>query len=81
MPTPSADATVPSASTSAPAASGRLAEVVDTDNYVENCVGLTGWTIGLDISLTKLHPGYRDRASADLSRSAMRTWSDRRLRS
>ena len=36
---------------------GRLAEVVDTDNYVENCVGLTGWTIGLNIALTNFTQG------------------------
>lgn len=35
----------------------RLAEVVDTDNYVENCVGLTGWTLGLDIALTNFTDG------------------------
>jgi predicted ester cyclase len=31
--------------------------VVDTENYMENCVGLTGWTIGLDIALTNFTQG------------------------
>src|SRR5947207_230706 len=29
----------------------RIAEVVDTENYVENCVGFTGWTLGFDTAL------------------------------
>lgn len=30
---------------------GRLGEVVDIDGYTENCVGLTGWTTGLEVAL------------------------------
>ena len=29
----------------------RLGEVADMDGYTENCVGLTGWTTGLQIAL------------------------------
>lgn len=29
----------------------RLGEVVDIDGYTENCVGLTGWTVGLMTAL------------------------------
>ena len=30
-----------------------IAEVLDTENYVENCVGFTGWTLGFDTALAK----------------------------
>ena len=29
----------------------RVGEVVDVDGYTENCVGLTGWTTGLQVAL------------------------------
>lgn len=29
----------------------RIPEVIDVENYVENCVGFTGWTLGFDIAL------------------------------
>jgi len=29
----------------------RLPEVVDIEGYTENCVGLTGWTTGLNVAL------------------------------
>jgi predicted ester cyclase len=34
----------------------RLAEVVD-ENWVENCVGLTGWTVGLDVATANFAAG------------------------
>lgn len=34
----------------------RLTEVLDED-FVENCIGLTGWTIGLDVALANLRAG------------------------
>jgi predicted ester cyclase len=34
----------------------RLAEVVDED-WVENCVGLTGWTVGLDVAIANFAAG------------------------
>ena len=37
----------------------RIAEVVDTDNYVENCVGFTGWTLGFDTALANFEHGIR----------------------
>lgn len=36
---------------------GRLTEVLD-EGWVENCLGLTGWTVGLDIALTNLQAGF-----------------------
>lgn len=33
-----------------------LTEVVD-ENWVENCVGLTGWTIGLDVAVANFSAG------------------------
>jgi hypothetical protein len=36
---------------------GRLGEVLD-ENWIENCLGLTGWTLGLDIALTNLQAGF-----------------------
>ena len=36
---------------------GRLTEVLD-ENWVENCLGLTGWTLGLDIALANLEAGF-----------------------
>jgi len=30
---------------------GRLAEVANMDEYTEHCVGLTGWTTGLQTAL------------------------------
>jgi predicted ester cyclase len=35
----------------------RLPEVVDVAGYTENCVGLTGWTTGLDIALRNFQQG------------------------
>jgi predicted ester cyclase len=35
----------------------RLTEVLD-ENWVENCIGLTGWTVGLDIALANLQAGF-----------------------
>ncbi len=37
-------------------ASGRLTEVVD-ERWIENCVGLTGWTMGLDIATANFAAG------------------------
>lgn len=37
-------------------ASGRLTEVVD-ERWIENCVGLTGWTVGLDIATANFAAG------------------------
>jgi predicted ester cyclase len=34
----------------------RLTEVVDED-WVENCVGLTGWTVGLDVAIANFAAG------------------------
>jgi predicted ester cyclase len=42
----------------------RLTEVLD-EQWVENCLGLTGWTIGLDIALANLQAGVF-RAFSDL---------------
>jgi predicted ester cyclase len=39
---------------------GRMAELpeyVDADAYTENCVGLTGWTVGLDVALANFQFG------------------------
>jgi predicted ester cyclase len=35
----------------------RLTEVLD-EGWVENCLGLTGWTLGLDIALANLQAGF-----------------------
>lgn len=35
----------------------RLPDYVDPDAYTENCVGLTGWTTGLDVALTNFQYG------------------------
>ena len=35
----------------------RLGEVVDVDGYTENCVGLTGWTTGLQTALNNFVQG------------------------
>lgn len=35
----------------------RLPEFVDPDAYTENCVGLTGWTVGLDVALANFRYG------------------------
>ena len=35
------------------------------DDWVENCLGLTGWTVGLDIALANLQAGF-GRAFSDL---------------
>lgn len=35
---------------------GRLTEVVD-ERWIENCVGLTGWTVGLDIATVNFAAG------------------------
>lgn len=35
---------------------GRLTEVVD-ERWIENCVGLTGWTVGLDIATANFAAG------------------------
>jgi hypothetical protein len=32
---------------------GRLADVADLDGYTERCVGLTGWTTGLQVALLR----------------------------
>ena len=44
----------------------RFAEVVDPEGYVENCVGMTGWTIGLDIAVANFTQGIA-RALTDLA--------------
>ena len=43
----------------------RLAEVLD-ENWVENCLGLTGWTLGLDTALANLQAGF-GQAFSDLA--------------
>ena len=35
----------------------RVSEVLD-ENWVENCLGLTGWTLGLDIALANRQAGF-----------------------
>ena len=45
----------------------RLTEVLD-ENWVENCIGLTGWTLGLDIALANLQAGF-GQAFSDLESS------------
>ncbi|OLB76758.1 MAG: hypothetical protein AUI14_17675 [Actinobacteria bacterium 13_2_20CM_2_71_6] len=44
----------------------RFADVVDTDVYVENCVGMTGWTLGLDTAVANFAGGIA-RALTDLA--------------
>jgi predicted ester cyclase len=43
----------------------RLTEVLD-ENWVENCLGLTGWTLGLDVALANLQAGF-GQAFSDLA--------------
>jgi predicted ester cyclase len=43
----------------------RLTEALD-ENWVENCLGLTGWTVGLDIALANLQAGF-GQAFSDLA--------------
>jgi predicted ester cyclase len=38
----------------------RLGEVADVDRYTENCVGLTGWTTGLNTALRN----YQDKVAS-----------------
>lgn len=46
----------------------RLSEVID-DDFVENCIGLTGWTVGLDVAVANLRAGvgqaFSDRHTAE----------------
>lgn len=42
-----------------------LAEVVDLDGYIENCLGLTGWTTGYEI------------ASKNFVKNMVEPWSNR----
>jgi hypothetical protein len=35
----------------------RVSEVLD-ENWIENCLGLTGWTLGLDIALANRQAGF-----------------------
>jgi hypothetical protein len=46
-------------------ASGRLTEVID-EKWIENCVGLTGWTVGLDIATANFAAGMRGAAAKGL---------------
>ena len=39
----------------------RLSEVVDLDGYTENCVGLTGWTTGLQAALRNFQENVASR--------------------
>ena len=39
----------------------RVGEVVDVDGYTENCVGLTGWTTGLQIALRNFQENIASR--------------------
>jgi predicted ester cyclase len=39
----------------------RLGEVADLDGYTENCVGLTGWTTGLQIALRNFQENIASR--------------------
>lgn len=49
---------------------GELPAYVDPDAYTETCVGLTGWTIGLDVALTNYQFGiataFTERAKEEL---------------
>jgi predicted ester cyclase len=40
---------------------GRLAEVADMDGYTEQCVGLTGWTTGLQVALRNFQENVASR--------------------
>ena len=40
---------------------GRLAEVADLDGYTERCVGLTGWTTGLQVALRNFQENIASR--------------------
>jgi predicted ester cyclase len=40
---------------------GRLAEVADMDGYTERCVGLTGWTTGLQAALRNFQENIASR--------------------
>jgi predicted ester cyclase len=48
----------------------RLGEVVDIEGYTENCVGITGWTTGLQIAAANFQkafaPAFRDLNSTEL---------------
>ena len=39
----------------------RVGEVADLDGYTENCVGLTGWTTGLQIALRNFQENIASR--------------------
>ena len=39
----------------------RVGEVADMDGYTENCVGLTGWTTGLQIALRNFQENIASR--------------------
>ena len=39
----------------------RVGEVADVDGYTENCVGLTGWTTGLQIALRNFQENIASR--------------------
>ena len=39
----------------------RVSEVVDVDGYTENCVGLTGWTTGLQVALRNFQENIASR--------------------
>ena len=47
---------------------GRVSEMLD-ENWIENCLGLTGWTLGLDIALANLQAGF-GQAFSDLQVTA-----------
>jgi predicted ester cyclase len=40
---------------------GRLPEVADMDGYTEHCVGLTGWTTGLQVALRNFQENIASR--------------------
>ena len=46
---------------------GRVSE--PDENWIENCLGLTGWTLGLDIALANLQAGF-GQAFSDLQVTA-----------
>jgi predicted ester cyclase len=39
----------------------RVGEVADVDGYTENCVGLTGWTTGLQVALQNFQENIASR--------------------
>ena len=41
----------------------RVGEVADVDGYTENCVGLTGWTTGLQVALRNFQENIASRLS------------------